>query len=81
MRWIDGALRMKRFTQGFVAAICIAAMLGFVLPAYSPAYWGVAIIVAVVLGTLRAKGGAGTGGALAGGMFLCDSCKYNHPNT
>ncbi len=72
---------MKRFIQGFVAALCIAAMLGMVLRASSLAFWAVAIIVAVVLGSLRARGSAGTTGGLVAGAFLCDSCKYNHPNT
>ena len=72
---------MRRFFEGFVATLCIAAMLGFVVRLHSPQYWGVAVIVAVVVGTLRAKGGVSATGPGIGSGFLCDSCKYNHPNT
>ena len=40
-----------------------------------------AVIVAFFLGALRAKGGQSTSGPSIGSGFLCDSCKYNHPNT
>ncbi len=76
---------MRRFFEGFVATLCIAAMLGFAVQLHSPSYWGLAVIVAFFLGALRAKGGRSTSGATSGPSigsgFLCDSCKYNHPNT
>ncbi len=72
---------MRRFFEGFVAALCIAAMLSFAVRLHSPQYWGAAIIVAFFLGSLRAKGGQSTSGPSIGSGFLCDSCKFNHPNT
>lgn len=71
---------MRRFFEGFVATLCIAGLLGFFVRLSSPAYWGITVMVAIVLGTLRARG-IGASGASPGSAFLCDSCKYNHPNT
>ncbi len=76
----------SKFIQTVVAVLCIAAIAGWYLrPLRHPASWAIVGVVAVALGYLRARpgGGTGTGGAsfLGGGSFLCDRCKYNHPNT
>lgn len=72
---------MKRFVEGFVGTLCIAAILGFAVGLRSPRYWVVALVVAFVLGCLRARGALASPDSTIVSGFLCDSCKYNHPNT
>ena len=72
---------MRRFVEGFVATLCIAAILGFAVRLHSPRYWIFALTFALFLGVVRARGGLSGSDSPSLSGFLCDSCKYNHPNT
>ena len=72
--------------QTFVAVIVLGAFVGPLLGFWMrPGYWAVVVVLAGLAALARTGllGGSGaTGlGVGGGGGFLCDTCKYNHPNT